>query len=186
MRSVTVDAGAREGRGVLYRWPSVLGLVAAGLQFAAGVERESVAITLCVAALCYLGAAAWGRPWIAWAGIAGGSVVVVVSEVAGLVWWGGVGGAAGALVVVGVVTGASRPVLTAQTVALLGYGSLAVTALFLAPRLGLALAGLALMAHAAWDLRHYLRDEVVPRSLAEFCVLLDVPLGIGAVVVAVA
>ncbi|MEX3105391.1 MULTISPECIES: hypothetical protein [unclassified Streptomyces] len=170
---------------LLHRWPAALGLAAAFLQLATGVEREPVAIVLCVAALCYLGAAALDRPWIAWAGIAGGSAVVVAGEVAGLVWWGGVGVAALALVAVGLVTGVSRPVLTAQTVALLGYGCLAVSALFLAPRLGLALAGVALMAHAAWDLRHYLRDEVVPRSLAEFCMLLDVPLGAGAIVVAV-
>ncbi len=33
--------------------------------------------------------------------------------------------------------------------------------------------------------RHYRRDQVVPRSLAEFCMLLDVPLGVGFVVLAV-
>ncbi|GAA3786965.1 hypothetical protein GCM10022206_28530 [Streptomyces chiangmaiensis] len=185
-KPVAATAEARGRHAVLYRWPSALGLAAAVLQLATGVERESVAIVLCVATLCYLGAAALNRPWIAWAGVAGGSAVVVVSELAGLVWWGGVGVAALTLVVVGLVTRVARPALTAQTVALLGYGCLAVAALFLAPRLGLALAGLVLVAHAAWDLLHYLRNEVVPKSLAEFCMLLDVPLGFGAVVAAVA
>jgi hypothetical protein len=71
-----------------------------------------VAIVLCVAALCCLGAAALNRPWTAWAGVACGFAVVVVSELAGLVWWGGVGAAAVALVVVGVVTRVSRPAPT--------------------------------------------------------------------------
>jgi hypothetical protein len=31
---------------------------------------------------------------------------------------------------------------------------------------------------------HYRRNEVVPRSLAEACMLLDVPLGLGLVVLA--
>ncbi|MFC8907015.1 hypothetical protein [Micromonospora sp. NPDC057140] len=61
---------------------------------------------------------------------------------------------------------------------------LAVTAVLVAPRVGLVLAGLALAAHGIWDVVHYRRNEVVPRSLAEFCVLLDVPLGVGFLVLA--
>ena len=59
---------------------------------------RAVAIAVCVAALCYLGAAALDRPWVAWAGIVGGSLVVVASELVSLVWglgagvgWGGIG-----------------------------------------------------------------------------------------------
>jgi hypothetical protein len=48
----------------------------------------------------------------------------------------------------------------------------------------MVLAGLALASHAVWDAIHYRRAAVVPRSLAEFCMLLDVPLGLGAVVLA--
>ena len=69
--------------------------------------------------------------------------------------------------------------------ALLVYGGLACAALLLAPRAGLVLAGLALAAHALWDMEHYRRDLVVPRSLSAFCMALDVPLGLGAVVLAV-
>jgi hypothetical protein len=76
-------------------------------------------------------------------------------------------------------------VVTAQTLALVVYGGLAVAALFVAPRAGLALAGFALAAHAVWDLEHYRRDVVVPRSLSEFCMLLDAPLGVGAIVLAI-
>jgi hypothetical protein len=71
---------------VLRRWPSALGLLAAGFQIATGANREAVAITVTVATLCYLAAAALARPWVAWAAIAGGSVVVVAGELAGLAW----------------------------------------------------------------------------------------------------
>ena len=170
---------------LLHRWPSALGLLAAAGQIATGVNRDAVAITLGVALLCYLGAAALDRPWIAWAGIAGGSLVVVAGELAGLPWWVAIGVVAAALVAIGLIGRAPRPALTAQTAALLGFGGPAVAALFLAPRAGMVLAGLALAAHAAWDVVHYRRDAVVPRSLAEFCLLLDVPLGLALVGLAV-
>ena len=83
-----------------------------------------MAITVCVAALCYLGAAALGRPWVAWAGIVGASLVVVASELVALVWWAGIGIAALTLVVAGRLGRASRPALTAQTAALLVFGGL--------------------------------------------------------------
>jgi len=170
---------------VLHRWPSALGLAAAAGQLAIGGDRDSVAIVVGVAALCYLGAAALRRRWVAWAGVAGGSLVVAASELAGLAWWAGIGGTALVLIVAGLLGRAPRPALTAQTAALLGYGGLAVAALYFAPRAGLVLAGIVLASHAAWDLIHYRRDQVVPRSLAEFCMLLDLPLGVGVIVIAI-
>jgi hypothetical protein len=171
---------------LLHRWPSALGLLAVVAALATGADRESVAITLAVAALCYLGAAALNRPWIAWATIVGGSLVVTVGALTGLAWWGAIGIAAAALLVTGLVSGVPRPPLTAQTAALLGFGGLAVAAVFLAPRAGMVLAGLALASHAGWDLVYYRRNEVVPRSLAEFCMVLDVPLGLALIVLAFA
>jgi hypothetical protein len=109
----------------------------------------------------------------------------VAGDLAGLPWWVAVGIVAAGLVAIGLVIRAPRPALTAQTAALLGFGGLAVAALFLAPRAGMVLAGLALAAHAGWDVVHYRRNEVVPRSLAEFCILLDVPLGLALVALAV-
>ncbi|WP_346280069.1 hypothetical protein [Pseudonocardia sp.] len=90
----------------------------------------------------------------------------------GLVWWAGVGIAALALVVAGLYRGVQRRGLTAQVAALVGFGGLAVVALFLAPRLGLVLVGAVLVSHVVWDAVHLRRDQVVPRSLAEFCMLL--------------
>lgn len=176
---------ALRSRTVLHRWPSALGLAAAAQQLATGRDRETVAIVLCVAVLCYLGAAALGRPWVAWAGIVGGSLVVAASELVGLAWWIGLGIVALALFVTGLVGRVPRPALNAQAWALVVYGGLAVAALFIAPRAGLVMAGVVLAGHAGWDLIHYRRNQVVPRSLAEFCILLDVTLGIGAVVLAV-
>jgi len=73
-----------------------------------------------------------------------------------------------------------RPgVLAAQVAAMVGYGGLALLALSVAPRVGAVLAGVVLAAHAGWDVAHYRRDRVVPRSLAEFCMVLDVLLGLG-------
>jgi hypothetical protein len=67
---------------------------------------------------------------------------------------------------------------------MLAYGSVATVGLFVAPVAGLLLTASALIAHGVWDVIHYRRDAVVPRSLAEFCVWLDVPLGVGALVLA--
>ena len=166
------------------RWPSVLGLAAAAFFVATGANRETVAIVVLVAAVCYLAAAALDLPWVAWATIGAASGVVVASELFGVAWWVGLGIAAVALVVIGVLGRVSRPALTAQTVALLGYGGLAVTALYLAPRIGAVLVALTLIMHGVWDAIHYRRNQVVPRSLAEFCVFLDVPLGAAVLIVA--
>lgn len=56
---------------------------------------------------------------------------------------------------------------------MVGFGGLAVVAVVISPLLGLALAGVALAGHAAWDYVHWRRNEVVPRSLAEFCFVLE-------------
>lgn len=183
MTSTTADRIGWTDR-FLRHWSALLGLLAAVFQIVTGANRETVSITVSVAALCYLGAAALNRPWIGWAGIVGGSVVVVAGELAGLAWWAALGIAAAVLVAIGLATGAPRPALTAQTVALLGFGGLAVAGLFIDLRVGMVLAGLALAAHAGWDLVHHRRNAVVPRSLAEFCIFLDVPLGLALIVLA--
>jgi hypothetical protein len=186
-RSTTVAAdGARVRRPVLGYWPAALGLAAATFQIVTGVAADAVAITVAAAASCYLAAAALGRPWVAWAGIPVASGVVVVSEIAGISWWVGLAGFAAVLVVAGVLRRAQTHPLTAQGLAMLGFGGVAVVAVLVSPRLGLALAGVALASHAAWDYVHWRRNTVVPRSLAEFCFVLDIPFGVAAIVLAIA
>ena len=94
-------------------------------------------------------------------------------------------GFAAILVVVGVLRRAQVRSLSAQGLAMLGFGGVAVVAVLVSPRLGLLLAGLALASHAAWDYVHWRRNAVVPRSLAEFCFVLDVPFGVAAIVLAI-
>jgi len=185
MDTPTFSTGTTRWQVVRHRWPSVLGLAAAIALLATGAGPDVVAIVVVVATLCYLGAAALARPWVAWATILGASVVITASLVVGVAWWAGLGVAALALCVAGLARHGSRRALAAQAIAVLGYGGVAVVALHLAPRLGLALAGVALACHALWDLHHYRRAQVVPRSLAEACMLLDLPLGAGVVVLAI-
>jgi hypothetical protein len=167
------------------RWPAALGLGVAVVQLAAGVDRDEVSTVLFVATLCYLGAAAVERRWVAWFGIPAGLLVAEASELAGWRWWVGVAAFVPVLVVAALITRAPRGVVVAQVIAAAGYGFLAVLALDLGSRVGLALAGAALAGHAVWDVIHYRHNRVVSRSLAEFCMLLDVPLGVGAIVFAV-
>ena len=186
---VTTDTGpvhASARRAAWGHWPSIVGLLVAAWQIVVGVNTEGTAITVAAAASCYLAAAALDRRWVAWAGIIASSVAVTVTELAGVPWWWGLAGYVGVLVVVGLALGSPRRMLSEQSLAMLGFGGLAVVALLIAPRVGLALAGLVLLSHALWDYRHWRRNDVVPRSMAEFCILLDVPLGAAALIVVVA
>lgn len=166
------------------RWPTALGLACAILALIFAAELDTVTTAIGVAALCYLAAAAFNLRWVSWAAIPGGSLVVVASELLDLDRWVGIGIVAVVLVVIGLFIRVPRTPLTAQTLAMLGYGGAAVIALVIEPRAGLVLAGLALAAHGVWDVIHYRRDIVVNRSLAEACIALDIPLGIGAIVLA--
>lgn len=171
---------------LLRRWPSALGLTAAVLVLIFGADRDSASTSVNVAVLCYLGAAAFARPWVAWAGVAGFSVVVFAAELAGVPWWAAFAVVAVMLVGAGLAIRAPRRALLAQTAAALAYGAPAVLALYLSPLAGAIVAGLSLATHAAWDLVHYRRNTVVPRSLSEACMLLDIPLGIGVVILGLA
>lgn len=182
----TSDAAGGLRRPVWRHWPALLGLAAATSQVVLGVDAEGVAITVAVAGSCYLAAAASGRRWMAWAGIVLGTAAAVVAETAGLPWWTGLAGYGVVLVAVGLMLRGRVVTLAEQGLAMVGFGGVAVVALAVSPRLGLGLAGLVLAAHALWDWRHWRRDDVVPRSMAEFCFLLDVPLGLTALAVAVA
>jgi hypothetical protein len=167
-----------------HRWPTALGLAAAALALSGGAGADAPAVTVCVAVLCYLGAAALDRPWVAWVGVPAGTVAVVVGESAGVAWWAGLAAVALVLLAAGLARG-RRPATVRQLVAAVGFGVPAVAAaLLLTPRAGLLVAGLVLASHAVWDLVHLRSGRVVPRSLAEFCIALDVPLGLGFVLLA--
>lgn len=95
--------------------------------------------------------------------------------------------AAAVLLVIGAATQGWRPVwsLPAQAAAMVLFGAVAVIALRVNPNLGGVLVSLGLLAHAAWDVYHHRTGRVVSRSLAEFCAVLDVVLGVGLLVLIV-
>ncbi|MFC5140809.1 hypothetical protein ACFPK1_21420 [Actinomycetospora rhizophila] len=168
---------------LLHRWPTAVGLLVALAAVLGGADRDGVATTVAVAASCYVAAAAFSLPWMAWAWIPIASVLAVGGgflRVDPVVTTGAV---VAVLVVVGLLRGASRPALTLETAGFLGYGVVVVVALLLSPGVGLVLAALTLVAHGVWDVWHLRRHrDTVSPSLAEFCVALDVPLGLAVLV----
>jgi hypothetical protein len=178
----TEPSSTRASSVILRRWPAAVGLLGAAVAAIASPDRETVIIGLLVALACYLGAAAFGVRWVAWAAIPIASALVVAAALVGIAPWFVFGGVSAVLVIVGLVLGASRTALAAQALALVGYGGAGLLALALGPVAGAVLASLVLMAHAVWDVIHYRRNAVVPRSLAEACIFFDVPLGLAVIV----
>lgn len=91
-----------------------------------------------------------------------------------------------AVVALGCVVGARRPPVLRQAAALVAFGGVALVALALSPTAALVVGGLGLAAHGAWDAWHLARREVVSRCLAAACLVLDLLLGLGTVLLALA
>ncbi|WP_350347623.1 hypothetical protein ABIQ69_13410 [Agromyces sp. G08B096] len=186
--SSTVSAPARRtSAGFIVLLVAVGVLTAVGLLVGEGARGEvtaSVPMTAVgIAALCYLAAAATGIRWMAWLFAGIGTLLVFGAELLDLPRWVVLAVAGGVFAVVGLVR---RPAVTLpQTLAMVGFFGVAALALLLEPRFGLVVAGVALAAHAGWDLLHYRRDIVVNRSLALWCLGLDLVLGGACVVLAV-
>ncbi|GAA5207642.1 hypothetical protein [Microbacterium kyungheense] len=167
-------------------WPASLGvLVAAGTAYGLTDPRE-VAPMVAASGFVYLAAAATGRRSAAWIAFGATFVLIALHKLAGLdaTFWMLV--MAAVLVAVGLAAGHTRPwwALTLQTIAMFVLGAASLIAIRLDPVAGgLVVAG-ALLAHAAWDVHHHRTGRVVDRSLAEFCAVLDVIVGIVVAVVA--
>ena len=184
---LTAAPASTQGTSALWRhWPAAVGLLGAAFVAIVSPDRDTVVIALLVAAGCYLAAAALGARWVAWAAIPVGGALVVAGALIGIDPWFVLGGASVVLVVLGLMLGASGTALAAQSIALVAYGGVGIAALALGPAAGAVLASLVLMAHAIWDVIHYRRNAVVPRSLAEACMFFDVPLGVAIIVLALA
>ena len=178
-----VAAGwTRTSSAIWRRWPAAVGLLGAAFVALVGPDRETLVISLLVALTCYLAAAAVKVRWVAWATIPIASALVTAGAFIGIDPWLMLGGASVVLIVVGLALRASRTALAAQSLALVAYGGVGLVALTLGPVAGGVLASLVLMAHAVWDVIHYRRNAVVPRSLAETCIFFDVPLGVAVIV----
>ena len=185
-RSTAAPASSQATLSLWRRWPAAVGLLGAAFVAVVSPDRETVVLALLIAIGCYLAAAALSTRWVAWAAIPIGGALVVAGALIGIDPWFVLGGASIVLVVLGLMLGASRTALAAQSIALVAYGGVALAALALGPAVGAVLASLALVAHAIWDVIHYRRNAVVPRSLAEACMFFDVPLGVTIIVLALA
>jgi uncharacterized membrane protein len=165
---------------LIHRWPTALGVAVAVLA-ASDVDdgREFAALTVLMA-LVYLGAAALDQRWSAWVLLLAGLPLVffipsaseVVPSVVLLV-------AALVFLALGVARGQWQRLggLPLQTAGMLAFGSTALVALYVDPDLGGKLVAIAILGHAAWDAYHLLRNRVVSRSYAEFCMFVDLLLG---------
>jgi hypothetical protein len=71
---------------------------------------------------------------------------------------------------------ADRRLLTAQTVAVLGFGFVAIATMALDPDVARYVLAAGWLAHASWDVGHHRINRVVPRWYAEACLVVDVAL----------
>ncbi|MGH2618722.1 MAG: hypothetical protein ACRDJC_26130, partial [Thermomicrobiales bacterium] len=73
----------------------------------------------------------------------------------------------------------SPDVLLLETLGVTGFGALALGALVVDRQLAQFLLAAAFFGHAAWDFAHHRADRVVPRWYAEFCIVVDIIIGVG-------
>jgi hypothetical protein len=185
---VTAPARVAGAPWVVRRWPAVAGAVLAGSLAAAlrfGVaDPGDVADVLTAAGFVYLGAAALRARAAAWPLIAATFVLIAV----GLLvpefhptWW--MAGIGAALAVAGVIRGALRPAwgLPRQALAMVAVLAVAAAGAAAGRPWSALLVGAGLLGHAAWDVHHHRTGRVVPRSLAEFCAVLDAVLAVAVV-----
>lgn len=169
---------------LLARWPAVLGLTVMAASLPTGSSGAELWPVLLMPVVVYLAAAALARPSTAWPLFGGVLVVVGVSRVIGVEDWWGLVMAALAFLVAGTVQGLLRPRsdLFDQSVLLLGLGGLAVAAIYVDMWVGAGLVAAGLILHGVWDVVLHHRNRVVPRSLTEFCAVLDFTLGLAIIV----
>ena len=67
-----------------HRWPTVVGLLAAVAMYLTSTDPVSIALVVAIAATCYVAAAVFALPWMAWAWIPLSFVVVVLGHLVGL------------------------------------------------------------------------------------------------------
>jgi hypothetical protein len=173
---------------LLRRWPALAGVAfAAFLVFMSGADAD-LAYVIATAALIYVGAAAFKKRVAAWPVFLATVAVIAVTDATKIgadatTWI--LLGLGIPLAGYGLLRGALLPRfgLPLQTLALLGFGAVAVIALLLVPAAGAYLVALGLLAHAAWDAYHHRTNKVVARSYAEFCLVLDAALAVTIVAV---
>ncbi|MEV6692150.1 hypothetical protein AB0M35_11860 [Micromonospora sp. NPDC051196] len=144
-----------------------------------------IASVVAASGFVYLAAAAVGRPGAAWPAFGVTFVLIGLGLRTAFdpVLW--ICVAAGALAAFGALRAGLRPVwsLPMQSAAMLVLAAAALLAVRADHVTGGIIVSVALFAHAAWDVWHHRTQRVVVRSLAEFCGVLDVLVGVGVLVV---
>jgi hypothetical protein len=164
----------------MHRWPTALGIAVAALAAFDLQDGLEFAVLTVLLPLVYLGAAALDQRWSAWVVLlAGLPLAFFIPSISGIDPLVVLLVAAPVFLALGVARGLLRKPggLTLQTVGILAFGSIVLVALYVDPNLGGKLVAIALIGHAAWDAYHYVRNRVVPRSYAEFCIFVDLLLG---------
>lgn len=192
------DTAARHPARWTDRWPTGLAVVAGtgAVTVMARVDHEERIFGPAVATMAgiYLVAYALGRPHSAWLAFPALSAVVTVLQVLRLRGGPGVDPAVGMTVLLVPLwwwaTARRRAtdvrVFSLQSAGMLGFGALTLLGAAVAPRLGVAVAGVGFLAHAAWDAYHFAVDRVVHRTWSEFCGVVDLVVGVALLVVAAA
>ncbi|MUN63460.1 hypothetical protein GMA12_09955 [Kocuria sediminis] len=180
-------------RALARRWPTILGVAFAAFNLATDDPNSitAVLLVLVLATTAYVVIAALVRPGWSWPVL---GVLVAAVVTARLVSSGPVLELAAmtAVAVGAVAVGAARGAFSRpgpwrwQPFAAVGFMALGLGALWLAPEAGRVLIAAGLIGHGVWDVVHWRRHAVVSRSLAEWCAALDLALGVGMLVLALA
>lgn len=168
-----------------HRWPTWCGLAVMAVSVLDMTtemdDGRSQGLIVFMAALIYLATAVVSRQGVAWPLFGVSVVAVTLLRLFDVQLWTALVGGAVAIAIVGLAGGLLRgPRLSiAQVPAMLVFGGAALVALSLDPVLGSCLVAAALIGHAVLDVIVWRAREVVTRSLAEFCAVLDLTLGLA-------
>lgn len=161
-------------------WPVGLGVfVAAATAYRLDDPRDAAPL-VAASGLVYLAAGASGRRSVAWIAFAVTFALIGVGKFTGIDVLPWLLGLAAALLLYGLAERRLKPrwAFPLQATAMLVLGTTALLAFHLSPTAGGLLVAFALLAHAGWDIHHHRTDRVVDRSLATFCAVLDILVGV--------
>ncbi|MEU9831604.1 hypothetical protein AB0D67_08675 [Streptosporangium sp. NPDC048047] len=163
------------------RWPTWLAIAVAAVSVSDMGDGGEFSVVLPLLAAGYLTVAVIGRPGLTWGVVIAFTAVVVLLGVIGVDPRPVLIAAAFLAAVAGLVNGRLRGtgLRAAQLPVALGCVAIALGAAYLSPDLGLFLMAAGLIGHAVGDAFLWRDGRVVARSLAEWCVVFDVIVGVA-------
>lgn len=168
------------------RWPTALAIAMAAVVLTGDDVQDSLSELVPLLALEYLIVAKLGRREATWPTVAALSVVIFAVAALDAVPLPAVLAAiALAVLVWSAVDGQlfRSGGFQLQAVGMAGFGALAVVGLVVDPDVGRYVVAAAWLLHGVWDFVHIRRDQVVTRSYAESCGVLDILVAFGLVFV---